>query len=1305
MKVSFLPRYQRLQIALLLVAIFFVTNAVAEVTDSLFYTYPHSEINFEALCSNPSNGCVCVEDFNEDGFPDLIVSGPRYGDFTLACMNLLLNNGGTGFTKYELDLQPVSNGSISVNRIGKGTYLMAVQGGTDVTASEDNSVAYVARLTIRKTSVGATKLQNLTSGIYGGDILFADLNDDGKKDIMQFGNGSKVYTYLESGNNRFVINEKETNLIGANAGRQIAVDMNNNGRKDIVTIDDETGLCVYFNQGDGTFAMEKVNKTLLFKSVPRMGLGDFNEDGRMDIVAFDYALDTDKYRVGFYYQNEDHTFTEDVSSDFMGVAAAAIGVADFNGDGHTDVLYSGTNNRVWQESETGTTSAKAYFLLGDGKGGFERQVKWNKAGNSPDIFCLAPVIEGNYSIADFDGDEKPDIFALGKLGVPMSGKTLRRADMFLSSKTYGWGKPVTSTAVHTKWQGFDYNQVRLLKGSRLKTAADKEILYLKRLDINRLFASMQEYNLGISGYQPYDGWEADGYGCTFAHYTSALAMVYASTGDANLLTKVNKCVDIMLNSQARNGDGFFAFKAGTTQGFDKMAKEKTIEPYGWDENGHPWGNNGIGFPFYAHHKIFASLRDAYLYTHNEEARIGFLKLCDWLCMWLQNFDDTNLQKMLESEHGGMVEVLADAYALSGKSKYLDAAQRMTRNNFATAMSNNIDDLAGRHANMHVPMAVGAAEYYLYAGDEQHRKIAHNFFDMVANHHSLANGGNCNYERFSTPDLITYSMGIRSSETCTNYNMLKLAKQLFCLEGDACYMDYYENVMLNHILGTLSTNQQEGVCYYTSLKPGTFKCYDSLFGNFWCCVGTGMESHVKYVDAIFFKGENGLLINLLTPSSLDWKEKGLQLSIETKFPSNELTTIRILENTSFQDAIYLRFPSWAKKESMQVSLNGVGVPIKAQPGELFAIENEWQAGDIIEIRITPHFRLVDLPDDINVSAIFYGPVMLGATLGIIGQKYVGTSFPEQEIENPAPDYYFPEIKHSRNNLDSLFEVVDADKLMFKTVGLNRNYNFRPFYDIHGFRYNVYWKIGDEDDLALEKQIIADHVIPGLTSNEKAHNLQSEKSTVGNGTFNNWGPSYFYYRDTKADGFIKYDLNLLNRQLADDEYYYLQLTYFGSEPEGSGGFKIYIDGSLIKQVGDISYLAPLDFAQQYYRIPRKLTDGKDKITVSITGGKVSVYGLRLLTENHITSIATAISEPKAKDDTDVLISYDQGSLCISSAKGNVQEFDVVVYNTNGQRIFHTKLNHSQANLPLSLASGVYIVSINNESYSETHKIVVN
>ena len=85
-----------------------------------------------------------------------------------------------------------------------------------------------------------------------------------------------------------------------------------------------------------------------------------------------------------------------------------------------------------------------------------------------------------------------------------------------------------------------------------------------------------------------------------------------------------------------------------------MAKEKVITPYGFDENGNPWGNNNIGFPFYAHHKVFAGLRDAYIYTGNEQARVAFIKFNEWLVTWMQNFTDENFQKLLESEHGGMV---------------------------------------------------------------------------------------------------------------------------------------------------------------------------------------------------------------------------------------------------------------------------------------------------------------------------------------------------------------------------------------------------------------------------------------------------------------------------------------------------------------------------------------------------------------------------------------------------------------------------------------------------------------------------
>ena len=204
---------------------------------------------------------------------------------------------------------------------------------------------------------------------------------------------------------------------------------------------------------------------------------------------------------------------------------------------------------------------------------------------------------------------------------------------------------------------------------------DKEMAYLRSLEVNRLFANTLKYNKGDNSYQCYGGWEEGGYGNSFAHYLSAVSMAYAATGDTEMLERANQCVDIMADCQDVMGDGLFSFADGTTWSFDKVAKAKNVELGKWDENGHPWDMNGQGIFLYGHHKVFACLRDAYIYTGNEKARISFLKLCDWVLGWIQNFDETNMQKILETEHGGMGEVLTDAYTLSGKQKYLDGATR------------------------------------------------------------------------------------------------------------------------------------------------------------------------------------------------------------------------------------------------------------------------------------------------------------------------------------------------------------------------------------------------------------------------------------------------------------------------------------------------------------------------------------------------------------------------------------------------------------------------------------------------------
>ena len=73
--------------------------------------------------------------------------------------------------------------------------------------------------------------------------------------------------------------------------------------------------------------------------------------------------------------------------------------------------------------------------------------------------------------------------------------------------------------------------------------------------------------------------------------------------------------------------------------------------------------------------MYAGLRDAWQYAGIEKAKDMFIKFCDWGLDEIADLDDNQMEQMTGTEFGGMNEIFADAYQITGDRKYIEAAKR------------------------------------------------------------------------------------------------------------------------------------------------------------------------------------------------------------------------------------------------------------------------------------------------------------------------------------------------------------------------------------------------------------------------------------------------------------------------------------------------------------------------------------------------------------------------------------------------------------------------------------------------------
>jgi DUF1680 family protein len=559
---------------------------------------------------------------------------------------------------------------------------------------------------------------------------------------------------------------------------------------------------------------------------------------------------------------------------------------------------------------------------------------------------------------------------------------------------------------------------------------NRTLNYLKSVDINRLLYNFRAtHKLSTAGAQANGGWDAPNFpfrSHAQGHFLTAWVHCYATLRDSTCKDRASTFVQELAKCQANNGAA--GFTAGYLSGFPES--EFSALEAGQLKSGN--------VPYYAVHKTMAGLWDAWRIIGDTKARDVLLALAGWVDTRTKKLSSAQMQSMLGIEFGGMNDVLAGIYQLTGDKKWLTVAQRFDHASVFDPLANNQDRLNGMHANTNIPKWIGAAREYKATGTKRYLDIARNAWDMVVNTHTYAIGGNSQAEHFHAPNQIANYLTKDTAEQCNTYNMLKLTREIWTTDPSSTkYFDYYERALFNHLLGAQNPADNHGhITYFTPLISGGKRgvgpawgggTWSTDYNSFWCCQGTGLETNTKLMDSVYFYDNSALYVNLFTPSTLDWKQRSVKVVQTTTFPMTDTTTLTVTGTGNW--AMKIRIPSWTSGAT--ISINGQASGVAANPGSYASLSRTWNSGDVVTVKLPMKLRTVAANDNAQIAAIAYGPIVLSGNYG-------------QQSLNSMPSLALNSVKRTGTNT-----------LAFTATANGKSVDLGPFYDAQGINYNVYW----------------------------------------------------------------------------------------------------------------------------------------------------------------------------------------------------------------------------------------------------------
>lgn len=478
---------------------------------------------------------------------------------------------------------------------------------------------------------------------------------------------------------------------------------------------------------------------------------------------------------------------------------------------------------------------------------------------------------------------------------------------------------------------------------------------------------------------------------------------------------------------------------GTWADFDRYKKDCKKYGYGYlnaipaqhcvlIEKYAPYNNeSGVWAPYYSVHKQLAGLIDIATYIDDKTTAEKALLIAKDMGLWVWNrlhyrtyvksdgrqderrakpgnrYEMWNMY--IAGEVGGMAESLARLSEMTEtaeeKAHLLEAANYFDSPAFFDPLAKNIDAIRTRHANQHIPMVTGALRTFRGNNNPYYYHLAQNFWTMIQGRYRYAMGGVGNGEMFRQPYSQITSMctnvtswGGRElhseptiNETCCAYNLAKLTKDLNCFNpDDASYMDYYERVLYNQIVGSVNPRQYQ-TTYQYAVGLDASKPWGNETPQATCCGGTGVENHVKYQESAYFVNDNTIWVALYMPTTANWVQKGIVVKQECQWPAEKsvITFSKLKSHTSNLKSqtfsMRLRVPYWAT-EGFDIKLNGKSIAKTYKPSSYVEIPvRRWTKKDIVEV-VMPFTRHLDFgPDKYEgmwVGAFMRGPLVMAAT---------------------------------------------------------------------------------------------------------------------------------------------------------------------------------------------------------------------------------------------------------------------------------------------------------------------------------------